>query len=86
MSITFDIPPDIAAGVAGIADLDLRVALFLKHEAQMESLRRQRHSPQARTIVADAIRQAEADQAAGLDWDASFAELRRLHATIAAPE
>ena len=82
MSITFDIPPDVQAGVANIADLDLRVVLFLRHEAQMVAIRRQRHSAQAREIVAAAVREAEADKAEGFNWDESFAQLREAHRDI----
>lgn len=84
MSMTFDIPSDVQAGVAGISDLDLRVALYLRHEAQMEVVRRQRHSPQAREIAAEAVRQAEEDKAAGFDWDNSFAQLRQAQKDITA--
>jgi|688.fasta_scaffold928582_2 hypothetical protein len=82
MSITFDIPTDVQAGVAGISDLDLRVALYLRHGARLEAIRRQRHSPQAREIVAEAVRQAELDKAAGFDPDESFAQLRQAHQDI----
>jgi hypothetical protein len=82
MSITFDIPADVQAAVAGISDLDLRVALYLRHEAQLEAVRRQRHSPQAREIVAEAVRKAELDKAAGFDGDESFAQLRQAHRDI----
>ena len=84
MSMTFDIPSDVQAGVAGISDMDLRVALYLRHEARLETVRRQRHSPQAREIVAEAVRQAEADKAAGFDWDDSFAQLRQTQQDITA--
>ena len=82
MSITFDIPADVQAGVEGISDLSLRVALYLRHEAQMEAVRRERHSSQAREIVARAVRQAEAEKAAGFDRDESFAQLRQAHKDI----
>ncbi len=36
MSITFDIPPDVQAGLEGISDLHLRVELYLRLEAQLE--------------------------------------------------
>jgi hypothetical protein len=82
MSITFDIPPDVQAALEGISDLNVRVALFLRHEAQLETLRRQRHSAQAREIVATAVSAAEMEKAAGTVADSSFAELRRLHQSI----
>lgn len=82
--MTFDIPADARAAVAGISDLNLRVALFLRHEAQLEAVRRQRHSPQAREIVAEVMRQAELDKAAGFDRDESFAQLRKAHQDITA--
>lgn len=84
MSMTFDIPSDVQAGVAGISDLDLRVALYLRHEARLEAVRRQRHSPQARELVAEAVRKAETDKAAGFDWDDSFAQLRQTQQDITA--
>lgn len=83
MNITFDIPADVQAGVAGISDLNLRVALYLRHEARLEAVRRQRHSPEAREIVAEAVRKAEMDKAAGFDWDESFAQLRQMRQDIA---
>ena len=82
MSMTFDIPADVQAGVTGIADLDLRVALYLRHEARLEAIRRQRHSPQAREIVAEAVRNAESDKAAGFDWDESFVQPQQTHRDI----
>jgi len=82
MSITFDIPPDVQAGLEGISDLNLRVALYLRHEAQMEALRRQRHSAQAREIVAAAVSKAEAEKVADVDVDKSFSELRHIHQSI----
>jgi hypothetical protein len=82
MSITFDIPPDVQAGLEGISDLNLRVALYLRHEAQLEALRRQRHSAQAREIVAAAVSKAEAEKVAGVDLEKSFTELRCVHGTI----
>ncbi|MEA3207824.1 MAG: hypothetical protein QOE70_881 [Chthoniobacter sp.] len=82
MSITFDIPADVQAGVADISDLDLRVVLYLRHEVQMEAVRRQRHSPQARELVAEAVRKAEMDKVAGFDAEESFAQLRQAQQDI----
>jgi len=82
MSITFDIPPDVQAGLEGISDLNLRVALYLRLEAQLEAVRRQRHSTQARDIVAAAVSKVEADRGAGTDPDEAFDEFRRLHQSI----
>jgi len=82
MSMTFDIPPEIEAGVADIPGLDHRVAMFLRHEAQLEALRRQRQTPEARDIVRRALQKAEADREAGFEWDASFEELQRRHRDI----
>ena len=82
--MTFNIPTEIQNEVAGIPDLDLRVALYLRHEAMLESLRRQRHSAEARAIAERAVREAQQDQASGFDWDASFATLKQQHQAIAA--
>ncbi|MEI9896090.1 MAG: hypothetical protein WDN28_20055 [Chthoniobacter sp.] len=82
MSITFDIPPDVQAGLEGISDLNLRVALYLRLEAQLEAVRRQRHGAQARDVVAAAISKAEADKVAETDPEKSFDEFRRLHQSI----
>lgn len=82
MTMTFEIPPDVQAGVAGIPDLNQRVAQYLRHEANMEALRRQRHSQQAREIVRRALDKVEADHAAGFDWDASFEDLQKVHQEI----
>jgi hypothetical protein len=82
MSITFDIPADVQAGLEGISDLNLRLALYLRHEAEMEAERRQRHSAQAREIAAEAVRQAEIEKAAAFDADESFAQLRQTYQNI----
>lgn len=82
MSMTFDIPSEVQAGVAGISDLDMRVALYLRHEARLEVIRRDRHSPQARELAAEAVRQAEVDKADGFDWDDPFAQLRRIQRNL----
>jgi hypothetical protein len=82
MSITFDIPPDVQAGVEGISDLNLRVSLYLRLEAQLEAVRRQRHGTQARDIVAAAIRKAEADKVAVAEPNKSFDEFRSAYQNI----
>lgn len=84
MSMTFDIPSDVQAEVAGMADLDRRVTDFLRHEAQMESIRRQWHSAPAREIAAEAMRQAEADKAAEFNWGESFAQFRQAQQDLSA--
>ena len=82
MIMTFDIPSEVQTQVAGIPDLDLRVALFLRHEAQLEAVRRERFCTEARAIAERALRGAEQDKVDGFDRDASFAELEKLHAEI----
>lgn len=84
MSMTFDIPSDVQASVAGVSGLDIRVALYLRHEAQLEVVRQQRHSALARSIAERAVQQAEREQQAGFDWDRSFEELRQKHQEITA--
>jgi len=83
MSITFDISTDLQARPEGISDLNLRVALYLHDEAQLEAVRRQRHSIQAREIAATAVRKAKLEKGTGFDADKSFAELRRVQQSIA---
>lgn len=82
MDMTFDIPAEIQAGVADIPGLDHRVAMFLRHEAQLEAVRRQRHRPEARDIVQRALLKANADREAGFEWDASFEALEKRHRDI----
>jgi chromosome condensin MukBEF complex kleisin-like MukF subunit len=54
------------------------------HHRGLLPRRRQRHSDEAREIVAQAVRLAEADKAAGLDWDGSFAQLRQVRQDLTA--
>lgn len=82
MTMTFDIPSDVQNDVAGIPGLNLRVALYLQHEAKLEILRRQRHSAEARAIAERAVIQAQRDQAAGFEWDSSFDTLKQQHQAI----
>lgn len=84
MQMSFDIPPEVQAGVAGIPDLEVRVALYLRHEAQLEVLRRHRYSAEARAIAERAVRQAGCDQQEGFDWAASFQNLKQQHESIIA--
>ena len=85
MNMTFDIPPEVQAQVAGIPGLDLRVALFLRHEAQLEAVRRERHSDSARAIAERALLGAEADKARGLDRERAFEQLQNIHREITEP-
>lgn len=80
--MTFNIPSDVQNDVAGIPGLDVRVALYLRHEALLEAVRRKRHSAEARAIAERALLQAQQDQAAGFDWDASFETLKQQHRSI----
>ena len=80
--MTFDIPQEVQSQVAGIPGLDLRVALFLRHEAQLESVRRERHSEQARAIAERALRGAEEDKVRGLDRERAFEALQKAHREI----
>ena len=59
MQMTFDIPEDIRSKVTGIPGLAQRVALCLKHEAELEAIRKNRHSNTAREIVERALGKAE---------------------------
>ena len=82
MTMTFDIPAEVQSEVVGIPGLDMRVALFLRHEAQLERVRRERHSAEAREIAERAMRGAEADKAAGRSREDAFAEFRKLHTEV----
>ena len=82
MTMTLDIPRELHEEVSGIPDLNLRVAGFLRHEARLEALRRQRHTAEARSLVQRAVQQAQEDQKAGFDWDTSFQTLKQQHEAI----
>jgi hypothetical protein len=84
MSITLDLPKDVESQVSGIPDLDLRLHMFLRHEAQLEQVRLARFGDEARGIAERAIRAAAMDQAEGFAWDESFATLRQAQESIAA--
>ncbi|MEP6673178.1 MAG: hypothetical protein ABJF10_28775 [Chthoniobacter sp.] len=49
MSMTFEIPQDVQAGLDGISDLNLRVAMYFRHEAQLEVVR------QMNAVAADMV-------------------------------
>lgn len=82
MTVTFEIPQELHDQVSGIPDLSLRVAGFLRHEVRLEALRKQRHSTKARSLVQRAVEQAQKDQEAGFEWDASFQTLKQQHEAI----
>ena len=84
MQMTLDIPEDIRSKVTGIPGLDQRVALFLKHEAELEAIRKRRHSEKAREIVERALGKTEEDKSRGFDREESFEEFLALHRQITA--
>jgi hypothetical protein len=82
MTLTLDIPAELEAVVSAIPGIGTRMALYLRHEAQLEKTRQQRHSGKARAIAERALLAAQHDQSAGYNWDASFTELEQRHQEI----
>jgi hypothetical protein len=82
MSITLDLPKDVESQVSGIPDLDLRLLMFLRHEAHLEQVRRARFGDEARGIAERALRAAAVDQTEGFAWDESSAKLRRAQSSV----
>ena len=82
MTMTFDIPADVHARVASIPDLDTRIEMFLRHEAELETLRANRYGAEARAIAARAVATAHRVQLKEEDRDASFAILRNQHEAV----
>ena len=80
--MTFDIPADVHAMVASIPDLEARIELFLRHEAELEALRTARFGAEARMIAARAVANARQIKVEEGDWDASFENLKQQHRTI----
>lgn len=82
MTMTFDIPADVHARVASIPDLGARIEMFLRHEAELEAIRREKFGTEARMIAARAVDNSRQIRAQEIDWDESFENLRRQHQTI----
>lgn len=74
---------DFEEEVSSSSDLAGSLA-SLPSEAELEVLRRERHSVAARNLVAQAVQQAQADKETGFDWDTSFQTLREQHMKITA--
>ena len=55
MIMTLDIPTELEEAVSAIPGIDTRVALYLRHEAQLEQTRLQRQSGKARAIAERAL-------------------------------
>lgn len=55
MIMTLDIPAELEEAVSAIPGIDTRVALYLRHEAQLEQTRLQRQSGKARAIAERAL-------------------------------
>lgn len=51
MSITVELPPDVEDRVRGIHDLDRRIAVFLRGQADLEEWRKRRYSERARRLL-----------------------------------
>ncbi len=56
--MTFDVPADVHSRVAAIPDLEIRIEMFLRHEAELEALRTTRYGAEARAIAAEAVANA----------------------------
>ncbi len=82
MTMTFDIPADVHARVASIPDLGARIEMFLRHEAELETLRANRYGAEARAIAAKAVANANRVQLREEDRAASFAILRNQHEAV----
>jgi hypothetical protein len=82
MTMTFDIPADVHARVASIPDLGARIEMFLRHEAELETLRANRYGAEARAIAVRAVATAHRVQLKEEDRDASFAFLRSQHQAV----
>ena len=79
MTMTFDIPADVHARVASIPDLGARIEMFLRHEAELETLRATRYGAEARAIAVRAVANANQARLREEDRDASFSILRNQH-------
>ena len=75
-----------SAGSAGTGCRDSRAGstcrFVLRHEAQLEAVRRERHSGLAREIVERALSGAEADKLKGFDRERAFDDMERAHREI----
>jgi hypothetical protein len=80
--MTFDIPPDVYARISSIPDLGTRVEMFLRHEAELEILRKTRFGTEAREIAARAFQNAHSVQLKAEDVRASFETLRTQHQSV----
>ena len=80
--MTFDIPADVHARVASFPDLGARIEMFLRHEAELETLRAKRYGAAARAIGAKVVANANRVQLREEDRDASFAILRNQHQAV----
>ena len=82
MIMNFDIPADVHARVASIPDLGIRIEMFLRHEAELETLRANRYGAEARAIAAKAAANSHRAQLKEEDREASFAIIRDQHQAV----
>lgn len=83
MSITINLAPDVEQGARRIADLDQRVADFIRDQVALEHWREGRYSPEARSLAAEAMARAESWRAQGITREETFRRLREAHAESA---
>ena len=83
MSITVEVPPDIAEQVRTIPNLDQRVLSFLRSQVEYEKWREQRYSERARSIVSEGLAEAERMKKAGVSREEMFRRLFKVCDEIA---
>ena len=60
MTLTLELPPELERDAIQITDLKERLLLFVRQQVDLERWRSDRYSPQARRLVAESARMAEA--------------------------
>lgn len=78
MSITLDVPADLAAQAQRIPDLEGRIALFLRQQLELEAWRASRYPSKIRSLVEAAGAEAVKLRDAGVEREQLFAEFIQL--------
>jgi hypothetical protein len=79
MTLRVELPPDIERAALDIPDLTERLAVFLRHQVDLEAWRSRRGSEKARALVDDAFAKADALKEGGLSDEEAFAKLAEVH-------
>jgi hypothetical protein len=82
MNLSVELPPDVERAALGIPDLGHRLAVFVRHQIELEAWRSHHGSAKARALVNQAFADGEVMKAGGMTHEEAFDMFEKVHGRI----